>query len=50
MAFQKKQGLQMLKKGGKFKSSGAIWIRMCECDLNKGGKNKKNLSLYWKIF
>ena len=40
----------MLKKGGKFKSGGTIWIRMCECNLKnqnleaflkKGGKIKK---------
>ena len=29
----KNQGLQMLKKGGKFKFGGAIRIRMLECNL-----------------
>ena len=43
------------KKGGKFKSGGAIWIRMCEYNfknpiwgIKKGGKNKKEYELILK--
>ena len=46
------------KKGDTSKSGGAIRIRMCEYNFkneiwghfsNKGGKKKKNLSLYGKM-
>ena len=57
-SFGDKNKFNLGEKGGTFKSGGAVWIRMCEYNFKKpnfgyffkkGGKNEKNMSLFWKI-